>query len=379
MTATQRRWLIAAIVAATLVGLAFAAYRLALNELRAQVLQALGPDARIGEIDLSFRAIHLNSLTLKAPAGWPAKHTLSADAVVIVPDLASLFTNTIVISSIKIERANFSLLRDRDGKMRVLPSLTERKPSAGGKSAGTAESSTAARVNIGEIVLKNATVSFFDNQVRTPALEIRLENVDARLKHLGVPGLADKSELTLTAKMIGPTHHGTLSVNGWMVLATRDSDIKAVVRGVDVVSLEPYLIQKAETGVRKGMLDLDLDSKISAQRIRAPGVLKLKDLELRSDGGGGTFMGMPRDSVVGMLRDRDGTITIPFTIEGSINEPGFALDRAFKARVGLAAAATLGLTIKDLIDVFGNRRDKSGESESKAGQVIDALKGLFRK
>ena len=379
MTFTRRRQLIAGVIAAALVALSFAAYRFALNELRAQVLQALGPTARIGEIDLSFRAIHLNALTLMAPAGWPARQALSAESVVIVPDLTSLFTRTVVISSIKIDRATFVVLRDRGGKVRLLPSLTERKSASGGNAASTVESSATPRVKIGEIVLKNSSVSFFDNEVRNPPLEVRLVDVDARLKHLGMPGLSDKSDLTLTAKINGPIHQGTISLDGWMVFATRDSAIKATVLGVDVVSLEPYLIQKAETGVRKGILDLDLDSKINAQHIRAPGVLKLKDLELRGDGGSGTFMGMPRDSVVGMLRDRDGTITIPFTIEGSLNEPGFALDRAFKARVGLAAAATLGLTIKDLIDGFGNRRDKTGDGESKADKVIDALKGLFRK
>ena len=379
MTLTRRRLRIAGLIAAALVALSFAAYRFALNELRAQVLQALGPDARIGEIDLSFRAIHLNALTLKAPASWPAKLALSAESVVIVPDLTSLFTRTVVISSIRIDRATFVVLRDRGGKMRLLPSLTERNTAPGGPSASTVDSSATPRVKIGEIVLKNASVSYFDNEVRTPPLEIRLVNVDARLKHLGVPGLKDKSDFTLIAKINGPTHQGTISLDGWMVFATRDSEIKATVRNVDMVSLEPYLLQKAETGVRKGLLDLDLNSTIAEQRIHAPGVLKLTGLELRDDGGSGTFMGMPRDSVVGLLRDRDGAITIPFTLEGSLKEPGFALDRAFKARAGLAAAAALGLTIKDLIDVFGNRRDKTGDGESKTGKVIDALRGLFRK
>jgi hypothetical protein len=234
-------------------------------------------------------------------------------------------------------------------------------------------------VAIGEIHINNSRGSFFDSEVQTPPLEIKLENVDARVGNLRTPVMDARSAIAVTATVDGPAHQGTLSVGGWVVIATRESEIKATLRDVDVRALEPYLIRKAETGVRNGLLDLDLDSKISAQRIHAPGILKLKNLELRSDGGGGTFMGMPRDSVIAILRDRDGAITIPFTVDGSINEPGFALDRAFKARVGLAAAATLGLKIKDLIDIFGNRRENSGEGESKTRKVIDALKGLFRK
>ena len=80
MTLSTRRLLTAACVAIALTIGFFAAYRLALNELRVQVLNALGPDAEIGDIDLSFRAIQISALKLKSPAGWPAKYALSADA-----------------------------------------------------------------------------------------------------------------------------------------------------------------------------------------------------------------------------------------------------------------------------------------------------------
>ena len=377
MTLSRRRLLIAACVVVLLTIGFFAAYRLALNELRAQVLNALGPDAEIGDIDLSFRAIQISALKLKAPAGWPTKYALSADTVLIIPNLTSLFTDTIVISRIKAEHATLAVLRERGGKMRALPGLTERKSASPAGAGGDAPAGV--RIVINEVILKDSSLTFFDADVRSPPLEIKLDNVNARLSNLRMPGLADRSDIRVSAIIKGPTHQGTLSVDGWMVMANKDSDIKTVVRGVDIVSLEPYLIKKAETGVRKGVLDLNLNSKISEARVSAPGVLKLKDLELRSDGGTGTFMGMPRDSVIGMLRERDGGITIPFTIVGNLNDPTFALDNAFKARVGLAAAATLGLTIKDLIDVFGRQKDKSGEGENKAGKVIDALKGLFGK
>ena len=377
MTLSTRRLLTAACVAIALTIGFFAAYRLALNELRVQVLNALGPDAEIGDIDLSFRAIQISALKLKSPAGWPAKYALSADAITIIPNLTSLFTDTIVISLIKAEHATLVVVRDRGGKMRMMPGLTERKASSS-KNAGDG-ASTAMRILIGEVMLKDSSVSFFDAGARSPPLEIKLDNVNARLSNLRMPGLADKSNINISATIKGPVHQGTLSVDGWMVMANKDSDIKTIVRGADIVSLEPYLIKKAETGVRKGVLDLDLHSKISTERVSAPGVLRLKDLELGSDGGTGTFMGMPRDAVIGMLRERDGGITIPFTIAGNLNDPNFALDSAFKARVGLAAAATLGLTIRDLIDVFGNRKDTSGESDGNAGKVIEALKGLFGK
>ena len=378
MTAPRRWLLIAVCLAGGLAIGAFVAYRFALGELRAQVIAALGPESEIGEIDLSFRAIQISGLKLRAPANWPSKYALSAERVVIIPDLSSLFSDTVFISTIKVERAYLALLRDRGGKVRLVPSLTERKAKPDRKSA-SGPAATATPVLIGEIVLKDSSVSFFDADIRSPPLEVKMRDVDAQVTNLRMPDLTEKSGLKFKAKIAGPSQEGTLAVDGWMVFANTDSELKTVVRGVEIASLEPYLIKKAETGVRKGVLDLDVNSVIAAQRVTAPGVLKLKALELRSEGGVGTFMGMPRDSVVGMLRERDGSITIPFTVQGNLNDPNFSLDSAFKAKVGLAAAATLGLTIKGLLDVLGNKQDGSGDSGNNVNKTLDVLKGLLGK
>lgn len=372
MSSGRKKLLIAgAVLAALVIGL-FTAYRLALGELRARVITALGPDSEIGEIDLSFRAIRISSLKLKAPAGWPSRYALSAEQVVIVPNLASLTGRSITIAAISVERAYLAVLRDRNGKLRVVPGLTERTKNI---AAGTSSAAPSAPipVRIGEITLKNSSIAFFDAEVRSPPLAVTLNQVEARISALRIPALDEVSKVQLSARVEGQANRGELNIDGVVTFASRDSELQTRIRGVDVVTLEPYLIRKAETGVRRGTLDLDITSRVAAQRIRAPGVLKLHDLELRAEGGVGTFMGMPRDSVVGMLRERDGSISIPFTIEGNLNDPNFALDGAFKARVGLAAAATLGITLRDLADALKNR-DKAGDQ---TGKVIDALKGLL--
>ncbi len=373
MTLSRKTLIIAAVVIATLIAGVFLAYRLALGELRSRVLTALGPDSEIGEIDLSFRAIQITGLKLKAPVGWPGKYTLGAERVVIVPDLAGLLGGSIKISTITVERAYLAVLRDRNGKIRVVPGLTERtKDIAAGKSSTGATSGAAIPVLIGAIALKDSSISFFDAEVRAPPLEVKLTDVEARVTKLRIPELNERSDLKLAAKIKGPAQTGTLAIDGSAVFASKDSDLRATIRGVDIVSLEPYLIKKAETGVRRGTLDLDLTSKVVSQQIRAPGVLKLKDLELRSEGGVGTFMGMPRDSMVSMLRERDGSITVPFNIEGNLNDPGFDVDAAFKAKVGFATATALGMSIKDLMGTLG--KEKAGEN---AAKVIDAFKGLL--
>lgn len=382
----NRRWLIvAASVLITLPVATYFTYRFALNELRTQVIAALGDNSEVGEIELSFRAIHLRGLKIKAPANWPAKYALSAEHVIIVPEIAAVLSGTILISQLQIERAYAAVLRDENGKLHVAPSLTEKKlvVPKNPASPGAGKSNATALV-IDKLSLKDCAVSFFDAGIASPPLEVKMTGVNADIGNLHMPGLLEKSAIDMAGKISGTGEAGQIHISGWMVFGNRDSEIKTTLRDVDVTTLEPYLIRKAETGVRSGTLDLDLDSTVSAQRVTAPGTLKLKQLQLRADGNGGvgTFMGIPRDTLVDMLRERDGAITIPFKLEGSLNDPRFSLDNAFKARLGIAAATTLGLAVRDLLDAYRKKDDGTADSndkKDKVGKTLDLLKGLLRR
>ena len=369
-----RRWSLIAVAAIAVLAIGvLIAYQIALSELRSRVINALGTQSEVGEILVSFKDITITDLKLNAPAGWPARHVLTAARVVIAPDLGSFTSGLLRINRIRIERATLVVLRDRKGKLRVLPSFTE-KVTATGKSSTATVPATA--VLIESIELKDSVISFFDEEVRSPALQVKLENVEARVTNLRVPELTGKSAIDIKANVSGPTQRGTLAIAGNMEFATRNGNINTTLRDVEIAALEPYLIKAAETGVRKGTLDLDLAAKVEAQRLTAPGKLVLKGLELRaSDNAVSTFMGMPRDAVINLIRERDGRIEVPFTIEGNLNDPRFALDSAFKARLAIATAGALGITITGLITELGGLRDKSGRDKTDA--VVDSLKRLL--
>ena len=370
-----RRWGLFAIALIALASTGiFIAYQFALDELRSRVITALGTESEVGEIRVSFKSIEIADLKLKAPADWPVRHVLTAARVVISPDLGSFTSDIFRINRIMIERATLAVLRERNGKLRMLPGMTQKVTTSGTSGA----SSPASTVLIEVIELKDSSVSFFDAQVRSPPLEIKFENVAAKITNLRIPELTGKSAIELKADVKGLTRSGALSVAGNMEFATRDSEIKTTLRDVEIATLEPYLIRAAETGVRKGTLDLDLAAKVAANRLTAPGVLTLKNLELRASANAtGTFMGMPRDTVVNLIRERDGRIEVPFKLEGNLNDPNFSVDAAFKTRLAIATAAALGVTIKGLIGELSGLREKN--TTEKVDSVINAMKKLFGK
>src|SRR3712207_4638680 len=88
-----RRSLIALAVLALLCAGLFAAYRYALQRLHGALLQALGPRASVGSIELGFSRIELRDLRIRAdrqgPRRWPAEDELRAERVRLTPDLRS--------------------------------------------------------------------------------------------------------------------------------------------------------------------------------------------------------------------------------------------------------------------------------------------------
>jgi hypothetical protein len=318
-------------------------------------------------------------LRLKAPrpakgarAAWPAEDTLRAKRILIAPYLPGLLTGKVRVGSIVVEEGYVSALRTADGKLRVVPSLLERKPDP---AAGAAPA-----IDIDRIELKNGAVAFYDASLagRKGPFLVRLEQLNAHVTDIALPALAGKSTLRLEGVVKGKRHDGSLLIDGWMRLGNQDSEIATRLRNIDLVALQPYLIKAADTGVKRGTLDLDLQSTIKDKRLRAPGSVTLRQLEL--DERGGSFMGMPRQAAVGMMKDNKGQISVKFVLEGKIDDPKFSLNDSLATRFGASMADTLGVSIEGIAKGAGGLGQKGLEAGGGAASGLGgALQGLFGK
>lgn len=342
-------------LAAAAVALVAAAltFQLALRQMHGRIEAALGPRATLQAVSLGWTGIELRGLRVRAaqtpPTRWPAADELSADQVRIRPALSSLWRRGWQIASITVEGASVSMLRTKDGRLRVMPSLLESADAPKSDQAGGARTS----VRIGELRLRDVTVDFFDASVATPAHRIRLQPLRADVGPLAFPALDEPIAVSLQATLRGPQRHGTLTLEGHVTPVTRDADLALKVKGVDLVSLSPYLLRSNEAAVRRGTLDMALDAKVKAQRLSAPGRLTLTDLDLASGGGVlGTFAGVPRQAVLAAM-SRDGRIELTFTLEGRIDDPKFSVNDAFAARVAVGLAEKLGVSIGGVVEGVG--------------------------
>jgi hypothetical protein len=363
----MKRWQV--ITAATVAALTFAivaAYQVGVRLLRDKVVDALGTGSRLGELKINWFSIELLGLTIDAPDGWPTARTLEAGRVRIVPDLRTLFSDTLRISSIVAENPYLSVLRN-PGKLVMVPSLMDRQKSDG---AAPNRSSAGRSVAISRIEIKNGSLDLYDATVSRPPLKVRMEEIEALIKEVAVPAV-EKTEFDIEGIVKGVKRDGRAKVTGWVGPGARDSSSRVILEAADLVALQPYLVKKNEVQVSKGTLDLNLDSEVRTDNLDGKGKVILHDLEFaRGSGFFDTFMGMPRNAVISFLKDNNNAIDVDFTLAGNTSNPSFSLNENLSTRVAAGMAGQLGVSIKAVAEGLGTLGREGMEG---AGSVVEGV------
>jgi len=348
----RRRPLIVSLTALALVAALFVVYRVALQRLNGALLQALGPRASVGAIELGFTGLTVHDLRVGAGPGWPADEELRASSVRVRPDLASAFGGRWRVQRIEIEDAHIVLLRTRDGRLRVLPSMLESAARARAPAASASAAPT--RVLIDHVKLQRVQVDLYDASLRLPRPHrVQLADLNATLDTLALPALDEAMQIDLDAVFKGPKHDGRLSLAGTLTPATREAKLKAGLKGADLIALQPYLLKVAEGGIRQGLLDLTLDARVHDQQLKAPGQITLTGLEL-AEGPGvlDRFAGMPSQAALAALKRQD-RIELKFTLEGRLDDPAFSINDSLAMRFATGLAEALGVSLEGMVEGVG--------------------------
>lgn len=370
----MKRWQVIVLAVVIVLGAVVAiGFRLGVRLVQGNIVEALGPGSRIGELKVNWFSIEVLGLSIDGPRGWPAARTLEAERVTIVPDLRSLLTDQIRIASIVVEKPYLSMLRT-PGKLIMVPSLTERE---GSKADARSNGATRA-VMISTIELKNGSIELFDATVSRPPLKTRMEQIEAVISDVAAPA-AGRTSFDLAAIVKGVKRDGRAKVTGWVGPGARDSSSRIVLAAVDMVALQPYLVKKNETRVTRGTLDLNLHSEVRNNNLDGKGKVVIKDLEFAParvllD----TFMGVPRNAVVGFLKDHNNAIDVDFVLKGDISHPNFSLNENLSTRIATAMAGQLGVSIRSVAEGLGTLGRKGVEGAGGVAEGVgSAVKRLF--
>ncbi|GAA5175545.1 hypothetical protein GCM10025771_08000 [Niveibacterium umoris] len=340
-------------------------FHFAVARLKSEVESALGERSTVGAIEVGWNALTLHDVAVRSAPDWPVPEELRARSIRVSPSLLSLFSHDIVIHEVALDAAYLSMLRTRKGNLRVLPAVLEAPHDEADENSQSAPAAAARRITIEAISLADSALDYCDASVARKPHCIALRALNGRFTSLALPALDAHSDLHLDGSVEGPQRKGSLSLDGDITLATRDLDLTLKLAGVDLHTVEPYLIKAAETGVRRGTLDLNIHAKVARRKLNAPGQLTLSDLELAEHGN--SFLGMPRSLVISSLKDRDGRVRVDFSLQGNLDDPKFSLNEMMATRVAASVAQGLGISLQGVVGGVGKA----------AGGIGEGLKKLF--
>ncbi|AUT69655.1 DUF748 domain-containing protein [Paraburkholderia hospita] len=322
------------------------------HEVKERVAEALAPLGTAERIDVGFSAITLRHVRLTAPGDWPTPEAFTADEITMTPDIRDLLAQRVHLQSVVVRGFSLVVVRTASGRLEILPKLRQTvsrpgQPASEASSAAPNRPPLPAEKLIDHIAFADGQFVFYDEMIRKPPYKVTVSDANASVDHIHLPDLTEPTSLSVKGLIKGPTHTGTVTFDGWMKIASKDSQTTTTLRGVDVVTLDPYLLKKAgaKTQVTGGTLDLNLQATVTSYHIHAPGTVTLHHLQLAAtDDPLDTFMQIPARAAVAALKQHGDDITLHFVIDGNLRDPKFKLNESVMTELRANFAKALGVS-----------------------------------
>ena len=350
---------------------ALVGYRVLTRTIHMCLLAVLGPEASVDGVEVGLRHVTVNNLRITRK-DVPAP--LTVHRIVVTPSLRSLPTGRIRLSSVELERPEVVIAIRPNGSLELPLALPA-------PAQGTPGGCRVAQVAISEVLVHDGRMELIDRTVRGPPVRLPLEQVQAKVQQLAVPLAPGKCPLEFEGVLKGKKVDGRVRLSGWVDPTTQDASVKVTLRSIDLTLFTPYLLRVQEAKVDRGRLDMDLDFQVRQRKVRAPGKAIISDLQLRAGPGVvSTFMGLPRQGVVNLLKSREGKIEVTFRVEGDLNDPRFQLQQSFTTAMATGLAEQLGVSVKGMGGgIVGLGQKGAGALGDTAQQLGKGLKGLFER
>jgi uncharacterized protein involved in outer membrane biogenesis len=372
----NRVLLIVAIVVALIVLAALGTLYALQREAKAYVENALAPIGTAARINVAFNlsSVELVDVRLKPPPNWPTADTLRAARITITPDLRAMLSHRVHIRSVIVSDFTMTVLRRESGSIEILPNLRDAMAQgsspASGASAAQGQSALPTEKVIDHIGFENGTFEFYDRSVSEPPWRVTVNRAQASVDNVHLPALTEPTRVSVTGNVVGPTHTGHVTFDGWVQIASKDSQTHTTLRGVDIRTIDPYLLKKAgaKATVTGGTLDLDLTSTVRGYHLHAPGTVTLHNLQLaESSNPVDTFLSIPTHAAVAALKAHHGDITLHFVLDGNLRDPKFRLNESLVTELRAGFAQALGVSAEGVV---------RGAGQTARG-IADALRSLL--
>ena len=231
------------------------------------------------------------------------------------------------------EQGNLNLSRLGESENAKAPAQTVNTAAGAGRTAPTLE--------VGNIVIRNATADFTDLSLPLSPFNAQIHSANGTVRDLSTFAAAPAT-MAIEGRV---DKTGYVKVGG--TLRTSDpmaaSEVSVEFRSIEMAGLTPYFAQFAGYRVQKGVLDLDVRYQVQSRRLIGNHKIVAVDLVLGERVKDSKGPGFAIRLAVALLKDRQGRINIDVPIEGTVDDPQFNYRQVFwsamKTILGNAAKA----------------------------------------
>lgn len=302
------------------------------------------------------------------PGAGEAAQIVAWNAVTAAP-LNYKDQRRLAIGALKLVGLQTWIVRQRQGELEInewITTLTAPEPEAEQPSVTTSpggEINEPLRVQIDVLEMTGDNRLTVKDQSIEPSFGAQLNGIYLRIADLDTGQPDQASPMALRA---GVGRYGEIKLDGMVkpFAARPSADLEGEVKAIDLTAASPYLRLSLGQQVRQGTLSAELDLEINQGNLVSEADLTLYKLTLTpapaatgadevKDG-----LGMPLNTALALLRDRNDNIKLNLPITGDITAPTFspndairqAIFKAIKTAV-VAFYAPLGLAAGAVADL----------------------------
>jgi hypothetical protein len=313
--------------------------------LQGQLRTIMGNDLSVGTVNAHWDHIELQRVLLLRHGKDPFDKRLAVDRIVLHPRIKSLLSRRLELGIIRIDNPYLLLELAPDGSV-VKPALKIR-------TAGVDNNqSKPLPVLIDGIVINGGKLDLLDwcaGRKRGVGLSnpkeryhhLRFSEIAFEIGRQQFPSLDEAVPMRLSLTGEGG---GLLTLKGWISSKTGNCSLRLDLKGLNIIHYRPYFMKEGDLGITSGHVSVACNISVAKRQLVAPGTIVLKDLTFDKTGGKGIMMGLPTWALVNFMANNNGELKVNFSLNGSLDNPHFAIRDSFANEVASALSRKLGIT-----------------------------------
>lgn len=324
--------------------------------IQARLKVVVSADLSVEKVTARWNRIELDQVRIARRGNGPFPNRFSCERIVISPSLFSLFSGRLDISEILLENPFLLLEINPNGSFaKLLPP----RPSAQPGSA-----SAVLPVRIASMRITDGVIDLLDWQVarkggigmsnpRERYHQTRLQTVTFSAGELTIP----VSERPMPVRLeLSSKGGGKLLIAGDIAPKGLDTHLKIDLSALNIVPYRPYFQKQGDLEVSAGTLSATSTLAINKRILNAPGSLNLKGLSFDHSSTKGALLGVPAWALISFLSDNKDELSVPFTVNGSLDNPRFSAHQSLTDQIATALSSKIGVPTvsgvgKGIIDI----------------------------